>query len=274
MIGTRPRVTRLVIAALLVLPALVASVSPSLAAPSKQDVEAAKQKLLAAQDQFAAMNEQYNQAVYELQQAQQHLDEALAMKKAAEQQAATRAGRSVQACRPGLHRHGLPVRVAPVGRVDVGVLRPPRVPGGDHPDGRRPREPGRRRGAAGRVGLAGVRPGGRRPPAEGRINSSSRSRPQRTPSRRPSRSRPRPKSDYNSWVQQQQQAIQQAASKPAPTSIQLAVAPPELRWRWYGNFNPPPASGAGATAAAAASPSSEHPTCSGPRGRVPSIARA
>jgi cell wall-associated NlpC family hydrolase len=89
MIGTRPRVTRLVIAALLVLPALVASVSPSLAAPSQQDVEAAKQKLLAAQDQFAALTEQYNQAVYELQQAQQHLDETLAMKKAAEQQAAT-----------------------------------------------------------------------------------------------------------------------------------------------------------------------------------------
>jgi cell wall-associated NlpC family hydrolase len=89
MIGARPRVTRLVIAALLVLPALVASVSPSLAAPSKQDVEAAKQKLLAAQVQFAALNEQYNQAVYELQQAQQHLAETLAMKKAAEAQAAT-----------------------------------------------------------------------------------------------------------------------------------------------------------------------------------------
>jgi len=61
MIGTRPRVTRLVVAALLVLPALVASVSPSLAAPSKADVEAAKQKLLQAQNEFAALNEQYNQ---------------------------------------------------------------------------------------------------------------------------------------------------------------------------------------------------------------------
>src|SRR6476659_8292511 len=80
---------RLVVAALLVLPALVASVSPSLAAPSKADVEAAKQKLLQAQNEFAALNEQYNQAVYELQQAQQHMADALAMKKAAEAQAAT-----------------------------------------------------------------------------------------------------------------------------------------------------------------------------------------
>ncbi len=77
------------VAALLVLPALVASVSPSFAAPSKADVEAAKQKLLQAQNQFAALNEQYNQAVYELQQAQQHMADALAMKKAAESQAAT-----------------------------------------------------------------------------------------------------------------------------------------------------------------------------------------
>jgi cell wall-associated NlpC family hydrolase len=82
-------VTRLVVAALLVLPALVASVSPSLAAPSKQDVEAAHQKLLAAQDHFAALNEQYNEAVYQLQQAQQHLADTLAMKKAAEAQAST-----------------------------------------------------------------------------------------------------------------------------------------------------------------------------------------
>jgi cell wall-associated NlpC family hydrolase len=89
MIGNRPRVTRLVVAALLVLPALVASVSPSLAAPSKQDVEAAHQKLLAAQDHFAALNEQYNEAVYQLQQAQQHLADTLAMKKAAEAQAST-----------------------------------------------------------------------------------------------------------------------------------------------------------------------------------------
>lgn len=87
-IGYRPKVTRLVVAALLVLPALVASISPSLAAPSKQDVEAAHQKLLAAQDRFAALNEQYNEAVYQLQQAQQHLADTLAMKKAAEAQAA------------------------------------------------------------------------------------------------------------------------------------------------------------------------------------------
>jgi cell wall-associated NlpC family hydrolase len=89
MIGTRPRITRLGVAALLVFPALVTSVAPSFAAPSKQDVEAAKQKLQQAEDQFAALNEQYNQAVYELQQAQQHLADTLAMKKAAEAQAST-----------------------------------------------------------------------------------------------------------------------------------------------------------------------------------------
>jgi peptidoglycan DL-endopeptidase CwlO len=88
-IGNRPKVTRLVVAALLVLPALVASVSPSLAAPSKQDVEAAHQKLLAAQDRFAALNEQYNEAVYQLQQAKQHLADTLAMKKAAEAEASS-----------------------------------------------------------------------------------------------------------------------------------------------------------------------------------------
>ncbi len=89
MIGTRPRVTRLVVAALLVFPALVASVAPSLAAPSKQDVEAAKQKLLQAENQFSALNEPYNEAAYQLQQAQQHLADTLAMKKAAEAQATT-----------------------------------------------------------------------------------------------------------------------------------------------------------------------------------------
>jgi cell wall-associated NlpC family hydrolase len=87
--GTERRSRGVIVAAVLVLPALVASVSPSLAAPSKQDVEAAHQKLLAAQDHFAALNEQYNEAVYQLQQAKQHLADTLAMKKAAEAQASS-----------------------------------------------------------------------------------------------------------------------------------------------------------------------------------------
>ena len=274
MIGTRPRVTRLVIAALLVLPALVASVSPSLAAPSKQDVEAAKQKLLAAQDQFAALNEQYNQAVYELQQAQQHLDETLCDEEGGGAAGGHRAGRAVQACRPGVHRHGLPVRVAPVGRVDVGVLRPPRVPGGDHPDGRRTREPGRRRGAAGRVGLPGVRPGGRRPSSRRPISSSSSSRPPRTPSQKPSRSRRRPKptttpgsraaAGPRSRRHRTRLPLRRARRRPprAPVAVETTTSThrprlaPELRRR------------------APRCPFSGRHTCSAPPGPVPSTARA
>lgn len=88
MTGTRTKVMRLVVAALLVLPAIVASVSPSLAAPSKQQVDAAKARLAQLQDQFAALNEQWNEARYQLQQAQEHLSEAKAMKDSAEQDAA------------------------------------------------------------------------------------------------------------------------------------------------------------------------------------------
>ena len=88
MTGTRSRMTRLAIAVLLVVPAVVASVSPSFAAPSKQDVEAAKARLAQLQDEFAAMNEQWNEARYQLQQAQEHLAEAKSMRDAAERQAA------------------------------------------------------------------------------------------------------------------------------------------------------------------------------------------
>ena len=93
MTGTRTKVMRLVVAALLVLPAIVASVSPSLAAPSQQDVEAAKAKLAQLQEQFAALNEQWNEARYQLQQAEEHLAEAKAMKDSAEADAAEARGR-------------------------------------------------------------------------------------------------------------------------------------------------------------------------------------
>jgi cell wall-associated NlpC family hydrolase len=78
---------RLAIAVALVIPAVVASVSPSQAAPSKADVEAAKQQLAQLQQHFATVNENYNQALYELQQAQSHLAEAKAMRDAAQKQA-------------------------------------------------------------------------------------------------------------------------------------------------------------------------------------------
>jgi cell wall-associated NlpC family hydrolase len=84
---------RLVVAALLVLPAIVASVSPSLAAPSQQDVQDAKAKLTQLQEQFASLNEQWNEARYQLQQAQEHLAEAKAMKESAEADAAEARGR-------------------------------------------------------------------------------------------------------------------------------------------------------------------------------------
>ena len=90
MIGTRPRVTRLVIAALLVLPGPRRLRLPL----PRRAVQAGRRGGQAEapcgpKTSSRPSNEQYNQAVYELQQAQQHLDEALAMKKAAEQQAAT-----------------------------------------------------------------------------------------------------------------------------------------------------------------------------------------
>jgi cell wall-associated NlpC family hydrolase len=84
----KSRITRLVVATFLVLPGAVASVTPSLAAPSASDVAAAKARIAQLQDQFAAVNEQYNQALYELGQAQQHLSEAKAMRDAAEKDAA------------------------------------------------------------------------------------------------------------------------------------------------------------------------------------------
>ena len=101
MSGTRTKVTRLVVAAILVLPAVVASVTPSLAAPSKQQVDDAKARLTQLQEQFAALNEQWNEARYQLQQAQEHLAEAKAMKDSAERDAAAAraqlADRAVQA---------------------------------------------------------------------------------------------------------------------------------------------------------------------------------
>ena len=89
MIGTRPRFTRLVVAALLVVPAVVASISPSRAATTAQDVATAQQRVAQIQESLAQLNEQYNEALYKLEQAQQHVAEAEAMKTAAQKQADT-----------------------------------------------------------------------------------------------------------------------------------------------------------------------------------------
>jgi len=82
-----PRTLRLAIATLLVVPAVIASTNASLAAPSQADVEAAKQKVAQLQDQFSALNENYNEALSQVQQAQQHLAEAKAMRDAAQKEA-------------------------------------------------------------------------------------------------------------------------------------------------------------------------------------------
>ncbi len=89
MIGTRPRLTRLVVAALLVVPALVTSIAPSRAATTAQDVANAQQKVAQIQESLAQLNEQYNEALYKLQHAQQHVAEAEAMKTAAQKEADT-----------------------------------------------------------------------------------------------------------------------------------------------------------------------------------------
>ena len=134
MTGTRTKVMRLVVAALLVLPAIVASVSPSLAAPSQQDVEDAKAKLAQLQEQFASLNEQWNEARYQLQQAQEHLAEAKAMKESAEADAAEARGRLAERAVQAYTDMGSQYEALLSVELDDGVLRSPRVPGRDHPD--------------------------------------------------------------------------------------------------------------------------------------------
>jgi cell wall-associated NlpC family hydrolase len=86
MIGARGRFMRLVVAALLVLPALVASVAPSNAATTAQDVANAEAHVRQIQEDLANLNERYNEALYKLQQAQERVAEAAARKDAAEKQ--------------------------------------------------------------------------------------------------------------------------------------------------------------------------------------------
>ena len=89
MIGTRPRFVRLVVAGLLVVPAVVVSIAPSFAATTAQDVANARERLQQIQEDLASLNEQYNEALYQLQQAQQRVAEAEALKLAAEKRSET-----------------------------------------------------------------------------------------------------------------------------------------------------------------------------------------
>ena len=249
MIGTRPRATRLVIAALLVLPALVASVSPSLAAPSKQDVEAAHQKLLAAQDQFAAVNEQYNQAVYELQQAQQHLDETLAMKKAAEQQAATArdalSKRAVQAYTDMGSQYESLLSAGSMSEFSdrlefLGAITQTDADLASQADAAAQQAAWASQEYDQAVADHQQKADQLQQQKQAAENALAQAQQYASQT----------ESDYNSWVQAQQQALQQAASTPAPTTSSSPSPPPSSGGD--GKFNPPPASGAGATAAAAA----------------------
>jgi peptidoglycan DL-endopeptidase CwlO len=100
MTGTRKRIARLVAAAILLLPVLLTSLT-SLAAPSQQEVEAAKAKLSELQHRFEVLAEEYDAARYRLSLIEDKLAEAKEQRDAAERkaQAAERrlAERAVQA---------------------------------------------------------------------------------------------------------------------------------------------------------------------------------
>ena len=89
MTGKRTSVVRLVVAAVLMVPAVVLSSTASSAHPSKQDVADAKAKLDAMNRQLDLLVEQYDQAMVKLQQTQAQLDDALKAKQTAEAQAQT-----------------------------------------------------------------------------------------------------------------------------------------------------------------------------------------
>ena len=102
MTGTRTRITRLVVAVLFALPVVLSVLSlSSLAAPSANDVEAAKEKLAGLEHDFEALAEQYNDAKYRLSLTERKLAETRAQREAAERQAGVAeerlADRAVQA---------------------------------------------------------------------------------------------------------------------------------------------------------------------------------
>jgi peptidoglycan DL-endopeptidase CwlO len=84
MTGSRKTILRLVVAAMLAIPSIAISVSDSLAAPSKAQVEAAKAKLDTLNRQLDQLIEQYNQAQVRLQQTEAKLQDARDAKQAAD----------------------------------------------------------------------------------------------------------------------------------------------------------------------------------------------
>ena len=87
MTGTRRRITRLVVAVVFAVPAVVSLGLASVAAPSSQEVQSAKDKLAALQHQFETVTEQYNDAKYFLSLTQRKLAEANEQRQTAEAKA-------------------------------------------------------------------------------------------------------------------------------------------------------------------------------------------
>lgn len=88
MTGTRKIAVRLIVAAFFVVPTIALSALESSAAPSKQDVAAAKAKLADLNRRLDLLIEQYNQAKVRLDQTQARLDDAQHAKQVAEAAAA------------------------------------------------------------------------------------------------------------------------------------------------------------------------------------------
>lgn len=89
MTGTRARITRLLLAAALVVPMMLAFSGTSGATTAKERYDAAKAKLVQLQQQFASSVTRYNQASDQLRQAQQQLAAAKQRMDAAQEEAST-----------------------------------------------------------------------------------------------------------------------------------------------------------------------------------------
>ncbi len=85
---TRTKITRLVVAAVLVIPTLVVSLTTATAAPSKEDVEQAEARLTVLEHDLERSIEEYNEARYRLEQVRAKLSDAKSRMDEAKAQAA------------------------------------------------------------------------------------------------------------------------------------------------------------------------------------------
>jgi cell wall-associated NlpC family hydrolase len=97
MTATRTRITRLLVAVVFAFPVVLSALSlSSMAAPSAEEVEAAKEKLAGLQHDFEVLAEQYNDAKYRLTLTERRLAEARDQRAVAERKARTAEGRLAQ----------------------------------------------------------------------------------------------------------------------------------------------------------------------------------